>query len=122
MHRHWKDKMKLALFKYSNSTNIGDNIQTLAVAQHINQEYSYIDRDYLNEYDGDKVIVVMNGWFSHIPSNWPPSPKITPIFFGFHMSKSASREFKKYTDYFAKHAPIGCRDESTAKEIASWGG
>ena len=42
--------MNVALLKYSNTDNIGDDIQTLAVAQHINQKYALVDRDFLHRY------------------------------------------------------------------------
>lgn len=114
--------MELALLKYSNSTNLGDNIQTLAVAQHVTQtEYKFVDRDFLDRYEGDEVAIVMNGWFTHNPQNWPPSPKITPIFFGFHLTPSAVSIFERHKGYFAKFAPIGCRDQATANIVRTWG-
>jgi hypothetical protein len=113
--------LKVALLDYSNATNIGDNIQTLAVAQHIDQDYDLVDRDFLNLYEGDPVLVVMNGWFTHLPKNWPPAPAITPLFFGFHMTQRTFPVFEQYADYFRKFAPIGCRDEATAEKFRSWG-
>lgn len=113
--------MKLALLDYSNTTNVGDNIQTLAVAQHVDQEYSFVDRDFLNQYSGEPVAVVMNGWFTHEPKNWPPSPSITPIFFGFHLIPEAVSEMERHKDYFARFAPIGCRDRATAEVFKGWG-
>lgn len=63
----------------------------------------------------------MNGWFTHKISNWPPSSVITPIFFGFHLSPSVADAMGKQRDYLARFAPIGCRDEATARIVASWG-
>ena len=113
--------MKLGLFKYSNSTNVGDFIQTLAVAQHIDQEYELIDRDFMNEYDGDPMAVVMNGWFTDEPDNWPPSPAITPIFFGFHISRESVPLLARHKAYFSRFAPIGCRDHATANHFKACG-
>lgn len=113
--------MKLALLTYSNTDNIGDNIQTLAVAQHVDQEYELVDRDFLHSYSGEPVAVLMNGWFTHEPRNWPPSPAITPIFFGFHMTSAAAEAYRPHRDYFARFAPIGCRDHATADMLKSWG-
>jgi hypothetical protein len=104
-----------------NFLNIGDDIQTLAVRQHINQEFDYIDRDYLHTYDGDPCVVPLNGWFSHLPENWPPSEKIRPLFFGFHMTQRAANTYSNYINYFKKYAPIGCRDPATAAIFRSWG-
>lgn len=113
--------MKLGLLKYSNTSNIGDNIQTLAVAQHVKFRDHFVDRDFLSQYDGMDCAVVMNGWFSHEPQNWPPSPKITPIFFGFHIAAEALESFTNHRDYFKKYEPIGCRDQGTADILKSWG-
>ncbi len=113
--------MRVAVLDYSNTDNIGDNIQSLAVAQHLDQEYSYADRDFLNRFTGDPVAVVMNGWFTHEPENWPPSPSIVPIFFGFHLVPAVYEVVAKRKDYLAQFAPIGCRDEATAEVIRSWG-
>lgn len=113
--------MDIALLDYSNTTNIGDNIQTLAVAQHLDQPYDLVDRDFMHEYDGPPRAVLMNGWFTHEPDNWPPSPKITPIFFGFHMTPKAARKFEKHKAYFQRFAPVGCRDQATADTVRSWG-
>ncbi|WP_018184212.1 polysaccharide pyruvyl transferase family protein [Kaistia granuli] len=112
--------MKIALLDYSNTVNIGDNIQTLAVAQHVDQAYDLVDRDFLHAYSGEPVVVVMNGWFTHEPQNWPPSPAITPIFFGFHMTPDAAEAYRHSRDYFARFAPIGCRDKATAEILKSW--
>lgn len=113
--------MKLSLLSFSNTTNIGDNIQSVAVAQHVNQEYGYVDRDFLNSYDAEPCAVVMNGWFSHEPRNWPPAEAITPIFFGFHMTPDTARFYEQHKDYFKRFEPIGCRDNATADFFNSWG-
>lgn len=113
--------MKLALLVTS-LDNIGDEIQSFAVSQHIAQEnFILLDRDFLNSYKGDKCAVVMNGWFSHQPRNFPPSDKITPIFFGFHISHKCIETYKKFKSYFIEHQPIGCRDQATADLLESWG-
>ncbi|MFC5585505.1 polysaccharide pyruvyl transferase family protein [Nitratireductor kimnyeongensis] len=117
--------MKIAALSFQYPTgilaNIGDWIQTLAVEQHLPKVDFYLDRDSLNTYDGDECMLVMNGWFSHRPQAWPPSEKITPIFHGFHITPGAAEYYRKHLDYFKKHAPIGCRDQSTLEIIQSWG-
>jgi Polysaccharide pyruvyl transferase len=113
--------LKIAAFKYDLSDNVGDNIQTLAVTQHLKQVDLYIDRDSLSSYRGDECVIVMNGWFSHRVENWPPSDAIHPIFFGFHMTAEAAGAYKKYASYFKEHEPIGCRDEGTALMLREWG-
>ena len=113
--------MKIGLLKYKNSLNIGDNIQTLAVAQHVKHTDHYVERDFLHRYEGPECVVVMNGWFTHEPQHWPPSDRIIPLFFGFHMVPEAAEAYRKHWQYFRKYAPIGCRDSGTADIIRSWG-
>ncbi|WP_404934690.1 polysaccharide pyruvyl transferase family protein [Nitratireductor sp. L15S-10] len=117
--------MKIAALSFQYPTgilaNIGDWIQTLAVEQHLPQVDFYLDRDSLNTYQGDECILVMNGWFSHCPQAWPPNEKIVPIFHGFHITPEAAEHYRKHLDYFKKHAPIGCRDQSTLDMVKSWG-
>ncbi len=49
-------EMKLALMSYSLSSNFGDEVQTLAIKQHIDQDsFTFVDRDYLSSYDGLEV-------------------------------------------------------------------
>ncbi len=113
--------MNFAVLGYSNTQNIGDSIQSVAVLQHVDQDYKIIDRDRLNEYSGEPCVVVMNGWFSHKPQNWPPAEAITPIFFGFHLTPETAAAYSKHAEYFRKYEPIGCRDEGTAEIIRGWG-
>ncbi|MBP2237134.1 hypothetical protein J2Z31_003648 [Sinorhizobium kostiense] len=113
--------MKIAVLGYSNTNNIGDNIQTLAVAQHIGQECSIVDRDFLSHYAGEPCVVVMNGWFSHEPQNWPPSENIIPIFFGFHLSEKARETYSRHSEYLKRFEPIGCRDRDTVETLTKWG-
>lgn len=116
-----RKSMKVAVLGYLNTDNIGDNIQTLAVAQHIGQQYSIVNRDFLSEYAGEPCVVVMNGWFSHEPQNWPPSDNIIPIFFGFHLTEKAADAYSRHKEYFKRFEPIGCRDKGTAEIIRGWG-
>ena len=103
------------------SYNIGDEIQSLAVVGCLPRVDGYVDRDHLNEYDGPEAAVVMNGWFSQRPSNWPPAPRLHPVFVGFHMTSDAARKYAASVDYLRQHAPIGCRDDKTTAMLRSWG-
>lgn len=113
--------MKFALLSYANARNIGDSIQSLAVAQHVDQDHGFVERDFLNRYEGGPAVVVMNGWFSHEPQNWPPAPAIKPIFFGFHMAPETAPAYGRHAAYLKQHEPIGCRDRTTVEIIRSWG-
>ena len=119
--------MKNALLKYYTNTkinifNIGDYIQSLAAAQFFDNKIDILlDREHLNEYSGDKVKLIMNGWFMHYPQNWPPSTQIHPLFVAFHLNSSV-KEYLLAPDnvaYFKKHEPIGCRDWNSVKLLQS---
>jgi len=112
--------MKIGALRWSGN-NIGDDIQTVAVMQHVPPVDVFIHRDHLNTYDGPEAILVLNGWFLEETENWPPSDKIKPIFFGFHVQKRARASVAKHADYLKRHQPIGCRDPGTVEFIRSLG-
>jgi hypothetical protein len=109
----------LALNWFSN--NIGDDVQTVAVMQHLPRVDAFIDRDHLNQYNGPPAILVTNGWFLLELDNWPPSDAIKPIFFGFHVQRRAKPTIARHAAYLKKHEPIGCRDSATVEFIRSLG-
>jgi hypothetical protein len=102
---------------YNNLFNIGDYIQSLAANQYIHDDVLFLNREQLNEYEGDIIKLSLNGWFLHEPKNWPPSSYIKPLFVSFHLNSSAYYILNNPTsiEYFKKHQPIGCRDKSTMK-------
>ena len=114
-----EDKMKRNNRKYAvlfaPTANIGDDIQTLAAINFLEKrgitEYEVLNREQLNNYSGDEVNLVMNGWFMHNIKNFPPSDKIKPIWISFHVSDPRLVEWN--IDYFKKQPPIGCRDQAT---------
>ena len=98
-------------------TNLGDDIQTLAAIDYLKKKgidnYNIIHREKLSDYDDEPVKLVMNGWFISDSNKFPPSNKITPLFISFHCRENL---IKKYSSYFKKYEPIGCRDMLT-KEL-----
>tara|TARA_B110000467_G_C18333970_1_gene495788 strand:- start:393 stop:1247 length:855 start_codon:yes stop_codon:yes gene_type:complete len=99
------------------TSNIGDDIQTLAAINFLNKkgvkDFSLINRESLDNYDGEPINVIMNGWFLHASKRFPPSSKINPIFLSFHVQKDCLDLVKNNKFYFKKHEPIGCRDQAT---------
>jgi hypothetical protein len=95
--------------------NAGDYIQSLAAAQFLPVVDKYVNREKLNEYNGNTLKLIMNGWFMHRPANWPPSDKIEPLVTSFHLNSQAKDLMlnRKGVDWFKKHGPIGCRDQYT---------
>ena len=105
--------------------NIGDFIQSVAAKQYFSESDSpiFLKRDHLNEYDGEKVKLIMNGWFTHIPENFPPSDKIEPLLVAFHINSSVKDTFlsEKMISYLKAHEPIGCRDQYTVQLLKERG-
>lgn len=113
----------LRLMEYARSWNLGDEIQSIAVGQHIAQVDGYIDRDQLDQFDGDPVAVVMNGWFTKRPATLPPSPAIRPVYVGFHLSHHCVDLLADHAvrDHLIAWGPIGCRDSFTADVLDAAG-
>ena len=108
--------MEIGVLGFSGSRNIGDYIQTKAVIDILNkQNIKILDREKLNNYKGDPIKTIINGWFMENPNNWPPSKNINPLFISFHINPSISKTFinQKSIQYFKQHEPIGCRDYYT---------
>ncbi len=107
--------MNAGVIGYLNSKNIGDYVQTLSVINLINQDYTILERERLNNYKGKETKTIINGWFMENPLKFPPSKHIDPIFISFHINPSIEKEFlnPKTIDYLKQYQPIGCRDKYT---------
>lgn len=106
------------------SVNIGDYVQALASSQYCPRVDGFLDRDEdLKKYNGEEVKMIMNGWYMHNPKNWPPSPKIHPLFVAFHLNLLAKKELtsSESISYLKAHEPIGCRDYDTMNILKSYG-
>ena len=118
--------MKYALLTYDENKrffNIGDYIQSLAAKQYLPQVDYYINREELADYKGEKVKLILNGWFTHNIHNWVPSKNIEPLFISFHMNNTAAPHMltQKAITYLKKYEPIGCRDEYTVSILKEKG-
>lgn len=119
--------MKYALFEHRQSNlgivNIGDHIQSCAAEQFLPKVDFYVIRDELNK-DYDKAKIIMNGWFTDAPENWPPNPNLIPLFVSFHLQPNSAEIIlakKENVDYLKKHSPIGCRDYKTLEILKNKG-
>ncbi|TDX00980.1 polysaccharide pyruvyl transferase family protein [Dinghuibacter silviterrae] len=103
--------------------NIGDYIQSLAALQFLPQVDCFINREALHHFKDDPVKMIMNGWFMHIPENWPPSSAIDPLFVSFHINAGTNGRLltSSGVDYFKKWASVGCRDLYTLKLLKDAG-
>lgn len=115
--------MEYGLLEYS-TKNIGDEIQSLAAKQFLPEVDVYLERDSLNQADvNEETKIILNGWFTHSPKNWPPSNNLDPLIISFHISESASESLLRpeSIEYFKKHEPIGCRDLHTKQLLVDNG-
>ncbi len=96
--------------------NLGDNMQSIAARRLLRAmavpdvRIAPVDRDSLSDYAGEPVALIMNGVFK--ASCFPTPPTVTPVFMGFHAHGAT---IDQHAGYFARHAPIGCRDDATTK-------
>jgi hypothetical protein len=125
--------MQFGLLSYS-TRNIGDEIQSLAARRFLPRIDRYVDRDFLNQIDGKEPLkLILNGWFTHRPENWPPAPEIVPLLVSFHITREVLplnvnrlRATDWLTrgvalDYLRCHQPIGCRDPATTDLLEAHG-
>lgn len=104
--------------------NYGDHIQSLAAEQYLPQVDYYVERDRLNAPLEEECNVIMNGWFTYAPQNWPPNSKINPLFLSFHLNERFAGPLlskPENVEYLKKHSPIGCRDYNTLKRLTEKG-
>lgn len=108
----------LAVSQFPNisGVNIGDYVQALASSQFLPHINGFLDRDTdLKDYDGEPCKMIMNGWYMHLPQNWPPSDLINPLYVAFHLNSTVKDELlsEESISYLKRHQPIGCRDLKT---------
>ena len=113
--------MRYGLFRYGyaqregywvDEVNIGDYVQSLAARQFLPQVDTLIERDSTADYQGDRVRVIMNGWWHIYKGNAIPSKQIDPLYISIHITNP--KEVSPETiAYFKQHEPIGCRDHAT---------
>lgn len=118
----------LLVHRHKTKVNIGDYIQGIAVKQALGlSNFTFIDREDIAAYQGEKLRVVGQGWYCHTPGAWPPSPCIDYLPFGIHINPQSHAHFLKSDSLAALRtlAPIGCRDDITkefldAHDVASY--
>lgn len=118
--------MKYGVLAYSNSINMGDEVQSVAARRLLPKVDYYIDRSGIDKKVTDEEIrLICNGWFTGTPKNWPPAENIKPLFISFHITDSnRSRKLlpsSKLKDYYSRFGPVGCRDLKTLELFRSNG-
>ena len=121
---------------YSTS-NIGDDIQTVAVRQFLPGEGVPVDREYIGVFQNDTPLpTVVNGWFMHTkeiawyldPSlapekSWPPSDDLDPLLISIHFWPEFSEAALSIegVEYLKAHSPVGARDLTTLEAMQNKG-
>lgn len=116
-------KNGLMLVGTANILNIGDYIQAVAAEQFFDHIDTYVERERLDEYKGEPIKMIMNGWYMHEPKHWPPAQNINPLFVAFHVNSLAKDSLLApgSINYLKKYEPIGCRDLGTVDLLKSKG-
>ena len=112
---------KYGLLRYRRTENLGDEIQSIAARQFLPSVDRMLDRDQL---DSPGLLcpplkLIMNGWFTHSPLNWPPHPAIQPLLLSFHLSDQMTASGFSAAEalvvgesgaWLREHGPVGARD------------
>jgi len=110
----------VGLLTYATS-NIGDDIQSLAAAQYLDAALplDFFDRDALSTpARSTPRLTIMNGWYAHrgeTGSTWPPSSAIDPVPVSMHVTASAAATILSPDGlaWLRRQPQVGCRDEAT---------
>ena len=107
--------MKYGALKF-NSTNIGDEIQSIAAQRFLPTVDYYVFREQLNNFVSDEPVkLIMNSWYMWKPKNFPPSDCIEPLLISMYFNPDCREKVlsKKGIDFLIRNGPVGCRDLST---------
>ena len=120
-------KTKYALYEYS-TTNIGDEIQSIAARRFLPKVDYYIDRDkvggWKNKNKDEQVKLICNGWYMSNPFQWPiKDQSISPLLVSMFIYTKVRDVFssRQSIDYLNNNAPVGARDMGTEKYLNSIG-
>ena len=121
-----RDNVKYGLIVYTDSPNLGDDLQSYAAKQYLPHVDYYIEREQMDSFIPDEpemVAVILNGWYLYDHLAWPPSDFIHPLITSIHFDTSESMHGRSIeenyafdyagADYLVRHSPVGCRDYPT---------
>ncbi len=122
---------KFGLFEY-NTENIGDEVQSLAARRFLPRVDYYFDRDNIDgtQIGKDEVVkLIMNGWYTHHPENWPPkNSAIEPLLVSMHVEQDAlngeaAKAFSSAgsVEFLNTFGPVGARNYPTMEFLNSIG-
>lgn len=118
--------MKYGVLMHTTTMNLGDDIQSYALAQFLPHIDYICTRENLDKFvskDNEPVGVIMSAWWMWEKWNWPPARCIYPLLTSMHVNtytikRKASPIKEEWLqgiggDYFKAYGPIGCRDYTT---------
>ncbi len=117
--------MEYGLMSYGYTTNLGNEIQSIAARRFLPKIDYYIDHEKLNLFNNpDKVKMIMNGWYLDCLKSWPPTDSIEPLLISMHFNTSFNEtkdviSTKESKEYFDSYGPVGCRDYATLDLLES---
>lgn len=101
------------------TTNIGDEIQSIAASRFLPSIDEYISRENIKffkpKHSQKLTKVIMNAWWMWKPKNFPPSKFIIPLLISMHIQTKIRKNFltRQTKEYLIKNGPVGCRDMNT---------
>lgn len=114
---------KISSFEYKHSTNLGDEIQTIAAIKAINslgfELDEIVDRTQINT--KNNINLMVNGCFEIEDLDNLLKNNIQPIFSNIHINSQHTNIDKNIIEKFKKYQPIGCRDRHTEKIFKTCG-
>lgn len=131
MSKSSENNLKYALYSYDNSTNIGDEIQSIAARRFLPRIDYFINRDEVGSWrlpqKSSKVKLITNAWYMSKPYHWPiGESNLDPLLISMHIETEipetrAAFSSAESVGYLKKHQPIGCRDVSTQEFLQELG-
>lgn len=135
MSKNSTTSLKFALYEYNNSTNIGDEIQSIAARRFLPQVDYFINRDEVGNWSPprrgkvlpNRVRLIANSWYMSEPFAWPiQNSSIDPLFISVHVEAEIPKVKEVFSssesvEYLKRYQPIGSRDTSTKKFLQGLG-
>jgi hypothetical protein len=114
-------RSRFALLRYE-TDNIGDDIQSLAARRFLPRVDHLVDREALDAFDPPgraPVKLVVNGWYAHRATSWPPtSPRLRPLVVSLHVNLADDAVAARFAGpeslaFLNSVGPVGARDTAT---------
>lgn len=119
---------KVGVIWVQDSINIGDDVQTVAIAELVQEiapdaQIVYIDRESLSVADLSGLShLIVSGWFLKRPDGFPTEFRgVKPLFISFHLTSTKSVPDEVLSDsrmsLWKSVGRVGCRDKGTLRKF-----